>query len=254
MRGNRLFLDAVLRALGLLGVHAVKRTDVADMRALMRRLQPVDPGVELIRVGPETDGGYLIPDDLDGIEHALSPGVSTWSGFDEDLAARGLVVHLADHSVDQPGSGSENLRFLKKNLGSFPDGITVTLDQWTRSTVPDDAEDLLLQMDIEGAEYEVLTNVSSELLARFRIIVIELHYLHQLWNKPWFVYVSRVFDKLLRQHRVVHIHPNNYSGSFRSRGLEIPRVAEFTFYRRDRLPPDPGYRTDFPHALDRDNG
>ncbi len=35
-------------------------------------------------------------------------------------------------------------------------------------------------------------------------------------------------------------------------GLEIPRVTEFTFFRKDRFTPT-GYARNFPHPLDRDN-
>ncbi len=111
---------------------------------------------------------------------------------------------------------------------------------------------MILQMDIEGAEFETLLSASSRLLAQFRIMIIEFHYLQELLNKPYFTLSSRVFQKLLQTHSVVHIHPNNCCGSVKSRGLEIPRVAEFTFYRNDRLK-EKTFRRTFPHPLDRDN-
>jgi hypothetical protein len=107
-------------------------------------------------------------------------------------------------------------------------------------------------MDVEGAEFETLLSMSGALMRQFRIMVIEFHYLHQLWNKPWFLLVERVFRKILESHSVVHIHPNNCCGSFRSAGIEIPRVAEFTFYRNDRID-RPAFCGTFPHALDADN-
>ena len=58
----------------------------APLHALLQALRPLDPGIELIRIGPDSDGGYLVPDDLDGIRHAFSPGVSTESGFEAELA------------------------------------------------------------------------------------------------------------------------------------------------------------------------
>ncbi len=128
----------------------------------------------------------------------------------------------------------------------------MTLDEWKNATIPGYRDDLLLQMDIEGAEFEALFSVSAELLSQFRIMIIEFHYLQELLNKPYFTLSSRVFQKLLQTHSVVHIHPNNCCGSVKSRGLEIPRVAEFTFYRNDRLN-GKDYRQSFPHPLDRDN-
>jgi hypothetical protein len=219
----------------------------------LRALRPHEPGVELIRVGPETDGGYLVPDDLAGIRHVFSPGVSTESGFEAALADRGMRVFLADYSVDGPAQRHSNFVFDKRFVGCTTDERYITLDDWHAAKLGDDfASELLLQMDIEGAEYETLLAASPRLLARFRIMVIEFHWLPQLWNDPFFLLASRVFEKLLATHAVVHIHPNNCCGSITSAGLEIPRIAEFTLLRRDRLR-STAYRTTFPHPLDRPN-
>lgn len=244
--------DSLLRLIGRLGLHAVKRTRSDDLRALLRSLRPVDGGHALVRIGPDGDGGYLVPDDLDGITDVFSPGVATESGFEAELAERGMRVFLADASVEGPAHPHPNFTFDKRFVGALSNATTMTLDEWANRHSPDPHADWLLQMDIEGAELETLLGASPALLERFRIIVVEFHYLHQLWNKPWFLLVSRVFDKLLTTHTVVHVHPNNCCGAFRSRGLVIPRVVEITLQRNDRLR-QRAPRTDFPHALDRDN-
>jgi hypothetical protein len=56
----------------------------------------------------------------------------------------------------------------------------------------------------------------------------------------------------VQTHSVVHIHPNNCCGSVTTERLEIPRIAEFTLLRNDRVRAR-GYRTTFPHPLDRPN-
>jgi hypothetical protein len=244
--------DALLRLIGGLGVDVVKRTRFAELEALLRSLRPVDSGVDLIRLGPDGDGGYLLPDDLEGIQYAFSPGVSTESGFEAALANAGLQIFLADYSVNEPAELNENFDFDKKFVGCLSDEMFMTLDGWKAAKIPDYDDDLLLQMDIEGAEFEALFSASAELLSQFRIMVIEFHYLQELLNKPFFTLVSRLFEKLLQTHSVVHIHPNNCCGSVKSRGLEIPRIAEFTFYRNDRLKKK-AFRESFPHPLDRDN-
>src|SRR5690606_40467778 len=98
-----------------------------------------------------------------------------------------------------------------------------------------DDGDLLLQMDVEGAEYEVLLSVSERLLAQFRVIVIELHHLQHLYDRRFFAVASRALERLARTHTVVHIHPNNCCGSVKGLGLEIPRIAELTLLRNDRF-------------------
>jgi hypothetical protein len=233
-------------------MHAAPRTPRSSVRALLTALRPHEPGIDLIRIGPDGDGGYLVPNDLDGIAYAFSPGVSTESGFEAELAERGMRVFLADHSVDGPTVQHERFVSDKRFVGCLTDDTFMTLDAWHAAKLGSDDSELLLQMDIEGAEYETLLAASPALLAKFRIVVVELHWLPQLWNEPFFAVASRALYKLLATHAVVHIHPNNCCGSVKSAGLEIPRIAEFTLLRRDRLRAT-GYRTTFPHPLDRPN-
>jgi hypothetical protein len=251
MRRKTLKAAGVRLAAGF-GFHAAERTSPARLHALLRSLWPLDPGIELVRIGPENDGGYLLPNDLAGIRYAFSPGVSTESGFEAELAARGLRVYLADRSVDRPATPHPLFEFDKRFVGCMTDDSFMTLDDWHAAKLGSDDSDLLLQMDIEGAEYETLLACSSSLLRRFRIMVIEFHWLPQLWNEPFFAIAARTFAKLLATHAVVHIHPNNCCGSVASADLEIPRIAEFTLLRRDRLR-STGYQTVFPHPLDRPN-
>ena len=227
-------------------------TDAGSLRALLKSLAPVLPGRDLIRLGPAADGGYLVPDDLRGIEACFSPGVSSVSGFEKDCAKLGMNVFLADRTVAGPAEPHPRFNFIRKHVGAVTDDDVMTMDDWVRRSVPDSQSDLLLQMDVEGAEYETLLAMPDGLLRRFRIAVIEFHWLDHLWSKPLFQLASSAIRKLLQTHTCVHIHPNNCCGSLKRAGLEIPRVAEFTFLRTDRVT-NPSYATRFPHPLDADN-
>lgn len=249
---NRPIRDALFRVVGGAGLHIVERTERQDLEALLRALRPMDPGLPLIRLGPAGDGGYLVPDDLDGIRTAFSPGVADESGFEAALAERGMRVHMADRSVEGPAASHERFTFIKKHLGCLSGEGIITLDDWKREAAADDDGDLLLQMDIEGAEYEVLLSVSEGLLAQFRIVVVELHHLQHFYDRRFFALASKALERLTQTHTVVHIHPNNCCGSVRGLGLELPRIIELTLLRNDRfvrrIP-----RRDFPHPLDADN-
>jgi len=244
--------DSLIRAIGRTGYHVADRTELDDVRSFLRALRPIDGGCELIRLGPDGDGGYLVPDDLAGIEYAFSPGVSTESGFEAALVARGQRVFLADHSVDGPAEANPGFSFEKKFVGGITDDTYITLEQWKNASIGTYDGDLLMQMDIEGGEYEALLACPVALLAQFRIMVIEFHYLHELLNKRYFELVSRAFKKLLQTHSVVHIHPNNCCGAVKADGLELPRIAEFTLQRNDRLKQHVYCHT-FPHVLDHNN-
>ncbi|MBE2185826.1 MAG: FkbM family methyltransferase [Rhodothermales bacterium] len=223
-----------------------------DLLALVRALRPVMPAQPLVRLGGDGDGGYLVPDDLDGLTACYSPGVNDVSRFEKDCAARGMDVYMADRSVEGPAEPDPRFHFLPAYVGAFSDDGFVTLDAWVEANTPEGTGDLLLQMDIEGYEYEVLLAASEALLRRFRIVVIEFHDLDKWWSTPFFSLASRAVYKLLHTHACVHLHPNNCCGATTSDGVTVPRLMEMTFVRRDRLGMT-AMRTDFPHPLDRDN-
>lgn len=227
-------------------------TPVAELRSLIARLGPQDNSHGLIRIGPSGDGGYLVPDDLDGVVGLVSPGVSMECRFDREIAERGIDVYMADASVDGPNISHPRFHFEKKFLGHLVDDLYTTVEALCAKIPQDDGNDLIMQMDIEGAEYCVIHSMSSDLLKRFRIIVVEFHDLNQLFSKYSFHFMKVAFEKLLEHHFVVHIHPNNSKPVVNAGGIEIPPLMEFTFYRKDRAQFSPRAGQDFPHQLDAD--
>jgi hypothetical protein len=224
-------------------------TSAEQMEAFSRALHPVS--ADLIRVGPAGDGGYLVPDVLDGIVACFSPGVGDCSDFERACAERGMDVFLADATVDGPAVEHPNFHFVRRYIGGYTDDTTISLDDWVAASGVGDG-DLLLQMDIEGAEYSSLLAASPELLRRFRVMAIEFHFLGQLGEDPFFGLAASMFGKLLESHVVVHAHPNNFSDVVEVAGVATPRVVEFTFVRRDH-DLGIGYATRFPHPLDVEN-
>ena len=233
-------------------VHLTRQTEKSDVTSLLQRLRPKSFGGELIRMGPQGDGGYLVPNNLFGIKACFSPGVNKISGFEADCAKRGIKVFLADRSVDGPAEKHELFHFTKKYLGVTTNEDFMTLDDWVESSMPNADEDLILQIDVEGFEYEIFLAASDQLMKRFRIIVVEFHRLHELWNQPYFTVASRVFDKLLQTHQCIHNHPNNRLRSVKTKQIEIPMLAEFTFLRHDHVGDSLAIES-FPHPLDFDN-
>lgn len=236
-------------------VHWV-RLEIRSRRtcALLKRLFPLSTNKELVRFGPAGDGGYLIPNDLSGIDVCFSPGVSFVSGFEKDCANLGMKVFLADGSVEGPADAHELFSFTKKFIGGTAREGFITLEDWVAASTEDKKSDLMMQIDIEGHEYEVFLAAPDALMRRFRIFVIEFHLLDELLNiwSDKYKQIIDVFDKILQTHSCVHIHPNNCCGSFRHRSIDIPRVMEFTFLRNDRIS-HATYQTSFPNPLDYDN-
>lgn len=232
--------------------YITRRTKNADVLDLIHKLRPLDCGIDLVRIGSPGDGGYLIPDDLKGIEYCFSPGVSKVSDFESHLADLGIKSFLADYSVDKPAATRPEITFDKKFLGSYDGGHFMTLAAWKDKYIKDHTGDLILQMDIEGCEYNVILSTPESLLNQFRIVTVEFHHLQNLFDPFAFRLFSSCFGKLLQYFHVAHIHPNNFRGSVKFGDIEIPEVMEFTFINKRRVS-SVKPRLDFPHKLDVEN-
>jgi hypothetical protein len=246
----RSFLKSGLFALGY---NLSRHTSSAAIKGLLSKLRPMDCGIELIRIGSDMDGGYLVPDDLEGIEYCFSPGVSTDSDFEDHLARQYKIKSfLADYSVDAPPIHRPEFIFDKNFLGCSERDPFITMQFWKDKYLKGYNGDLILQMDIEGGEYEVLCNAPDSLLDQFRILAIEFHSLDRLFDHFGFEFLSACFEKLLQFFYVVHIHPNNCCGSVKKGDLQIPLVMEFTFLNKKRVQAVKPQRS-FPHKLDRED-
>ena len=217
---------------------------------LINLLKPFDLGHDLIRVGPYGDGGYLIPDVLKKIKTCFSPGVGSIHGFENDLLEKGIKVFMADGTVEKPILFNKNYEFIKKNLGTYEDDVTTTLNSWMENKQAQD--DVLLQMDIEGSEYEVVNSLDELNLKKFKVMIIEFHYFEQVLTKMGYKIIESVMEKILKYFDVAHIHPNNSSGSYKINKVVVPSALEITFLskelslKKDRI-------NKLPHKLDSKN-
>lgn len=250
------------------GIELSEPEDVSDSEGWLRTaqqlvfgfLRPKPAPVPLIRIGGNRDGAYLLPDDLEGIEACFSPGVNNAKHFEDELLELFAIrSHMCDFSSDAARLATPlfdgRQTFLKKwlDLPGTPDAIT--LEEWVRDMASGSA-DLLLQMDIEGAEYRNLLDVSPAVLRRFRVIVMELHGLNRL-NDPGALATVflPLFDKLGADFDCVHAHPNNCAPAIRLTALDVdmPPVLELTLLRKDRMVAVDGERSiapQIPHPLD----
>lgn len=233
------------------GIWIGRATPEKKVLDFLDSVKPRKTNYEMIRIGGESDGGYLVPDDLAGIDTCFSPGVSRIANFENELTTRGIKCFLADYSVESPPIDNPLFDFEKKYLGAESNDIYMTLEQWIAAKAPHKS-DFILQMDIEGYEYPVILDTSVNTLEKFRILVFEFHGLEHVFDPMGYELISLAFSKLLRSFDVVHIHPNNYCRPIRCGDIEIPPLLEFTFLRRDRIERSTR-ATSFPHHLDRAN-
>lgn len=139
-----------------------------NVQKVLNLLTPFNTEIPLIRVGGCGDGGYLLPDDLDGIVACFSPGVDATMTFDTEIMERGIPCFLADASVEGLAAPHAMATFDKLFLGPTTSRQFISLDDWVARYAPPDG-DLLLQMDIEGAEYVTLNAARTGTLERFEL-------------------------------------------------------------------------------------
>ena len=90
-----------------------KNINKKKLYELIKLFHPYNLGYDLIRVGDNEDGGYLVPNCLDDIKYCFSAGVDDKISFENDLYDRNIKSFLADYSQD---SKVPDQFFLKKNL------------------------------------------------------------------------------------------------------------------------------------------
>lgn len=209
-----------------------------------------DSGHELKRIGNLNDGGYLIPNILNEIEFNISPGIGLTTSFEDDLLQHGIKSFLIDGTVDYNGKHF----FLKKNLSSYNDLKNITLDSFIASNSKiNKSSNLMLQMDIEGAEIENLLSVTEETLKKFKVLVIEFHNFESLHNISFLKLYYSVFIKILKYFTIIHIHPNNFAKVVDLNNKKISDIMEFTFLRNDLMRYKKNIKYSLPHLKDKKN-
>ena len=181
-------------------------TSLKQIINFFQKIMPVDNGYELIRVGSSGDGGYLVPNDLEGIAVCISPGFGKLSEFEKALNSHNIGSIIVDQEIENDTS---YIKFEKYFLSTHSDESLRLIslnDLLTKMNLNNLETDLILQMDIEGDEWLILQSVEINLLKKFRIMIIEFHSLPNLQNKYVFENIMvPAINKILKDFYVVPV-------------------------------------------------
>lgn len=253
------YYDNVFKRAGLvrlaqsLGRHPEKLTPKEQLLSALYKLRPRRFSSELIRIGSSGDGGYLLPTEVSEVEFVISPGVGNSVEFELDMLKRfGTSSILIDKSVNKNPDWPPEFTFESRYLGArnqqeFLD-LGGIIDKYTLSR-----KKILLQMDIEGFEYEVLMRSSKETLNSFDYIVLELHDLNfwirsELFNR----FFLPAIENLFQDFTPIHFHANSAGGTTRIYGVTFPNTVELTLVSQTHAGIQDGYAL-LPHTLDKKN-
>lgn len=218
---------------------------------------------DLIRVGNQNDGGYVVPSGtVEEADSLLSFGLSHDWTFEREFRKRnpGAVIHCYDHTVSQftailfsAGQLARflarfKIRYLRRVLSCFDYAIFFRGDVvhfrnriWRNregdSVTVDDAmgrlrakSRIFVKIDIEGSEYNVISDV-LRYASRISTLVVEFHGINAV---PYLF--NSIIQSIKRDFYIVHIHGNNLGGVA---PFQFPTTAEITFLNKSLVTSQP---------------
>ena len=229
-----------------------KITDINKLNNLLKKLSPVATDKNLIRIGSINDGGYIVPSVLEDIKYCYSAGIGFNYDFEFELAKKGIKCFMADYSINEIEKNS-NLIFDKIFIRGNSYGKYLTIEDWIQKKEVNPSVGSILKIDVEGDEYKILNSVNKDFFLKFKIIIIEFHNLHYLFNEKFFFSFHDIIEKIINNFYCVHVHPNNDVDFIKKKeNITIPPVMEFTFINKKNLKIN-NQKLFFPNKLDSDN-
>ncbi len=224
-------------------------------------------GLDLVRVGSDNDGGYVVSkSDILNSEMLLSFGIETNWSFEEDfLKLKPVPLHAFDASTKKglffrhvrkefldlkfrksyeyyvkylkykkffTGSNHHEKRFVGLDSG----GLHISMDNVFSEFCADKS---FVKMDIEGSEYRCLDSIIKN-QKKLSGLAIEFHDVD--------VHIEKIVKfKESFELNLIHIHANNYAPATKS---GMPTVLELTFSRYAKTNDEAVL---YPEALDQPN-
>lgn len=188
-------------------------------------------GIPLVRIGRDYDGGYIMPDDFNSTLRAYSFGISNDVSWDKDIASRGIEVFMYDPTIPCLPEENSHFHFYKKGISGkdLPEEDLFSMETILDWNGDSNNRNLILKMDVEGAEWEFLEDVSSEVLGQFIQMTFEWH---DVVNIPGTL-LRKIIEKINCTHQVVWLHGNNCAAAVRGGEILMPFALEITFVRKE---------------------
>lgn len=187
-------------------------------------------------------------------------GINQEVSWDIDMVTRGCHIYQYDHTIDAPPFEHPNVHFSKLGIASAnsDDGVFKTVAHILDKNGHTENRDLVLNMDIEGDEWNILSHIEESTLEQFSQIVIEFHDLLKVWSLPHLEKVVAALAKLNKAHQVIHVHANNFGHVGLFGGIVLYESIEVTYVRKadhsfgpcDKIFPIPLDRPNDPARLD----
>lgn len=224
---------------------------------LVSLLSPMDVvGSKYIRIGSAGDGGYVMLDIFSKakVDVAYSLGIGNDVSWDMDIAEKGIDIFMYDHTLEYLPLKHQRFHFFKTGIGrKYISSEFEELESEIRKNGHENCENILLKVDIEGAEWPLFADMPEETMKQFVQIVIELHGVTVKDNIDNAGNLIRILSKINNTHQSVHVHANPCTKVNWLHGIPLPDSIEVTYIRRDENFKFIENTRDFPTILDSPN-
>jgi hypothetical protein len=186
---------------------------------------------DLIRLGPNFDGGYVVNKTALNISDILyCYGVGHNYDFENDYSKmfEHKIVRMFDPTVDIKLIRN-NMHFLMEGLYGF--GMNNTSFEKHLILNGDENKNIFLKIDVEGSEYDFFEFLNFDFLKNVTGLVIEFHELYDYKTRCRF---KNIIFNLLKNYDITHLHGNNHTALLEfDGGFLFPSTPEITFIRKD---------------------
>ena len=187
----------------------------------------------LIRIGNmNKDGGYIMANNFlpDGI--AYSFGISNDVGWDTIMARYDYDIYMYDHTINGLPTENPKFHYRKEGIsGKDEENLPLkTLDYFLKTNNHTKKKNMILKMDVEGAEWDFLETVDTRTLKKFDQIVFEMH---NIVRPSCADRALKLLEKLNKSHQLIHLHGNNSGYLLQVGDTIFPDVIETTYVNKE---------------------
>lgn len=152
------------------------------------------------------------------------------------MAHRDYNIFMYDMTIDKLPYENGKFHFFKEGIGGVKDESKLldTLENFISRNGHENNSNMILKMDVEGAEWDFLETVSSDTLNKFEQIVFEFHDLIEEKTVEEMERTINLIDKINATHTLVHLHGNNNERYIKLKNIGvIPNVLELSYLRTE---------------------
>ena len=189
---------------------------------LKKELTPFKTQFTKKRYGCNWDSGYIYLSELfDNSSIIYSYGLDKTEeaiSFDIEASDLGKKIYMYDASIEAPAVMRHNFFFKKEHLTSE------NFSKHIKENEHCNQKNMILKMDVEGAEYSIVPNNIDLINFHFSQVSIEIHDINNVTQDKINLILS-----LNKFYKIFHVHGNNHDFIFDG----VPNCLELSMLRND---------------------